>query len=98
MFFTTWSMNELQVSWGGEKATREQEYIVEPSFQLQFLVAWKRENHRLLWGKVFFWWGGAGERFLLQRMKKKTAAKKPTENNLELDCLLRFLFKRAKVF
>jgi hypothetical protein len=31
-------------------------------------------------------------------MKKKTAAKKPTENNLELDCLLRFLFKRAKVF
>jgi len=59
MFFTTWSMNELQVSWGGGKATQEQEYIVEPSFQLQFLVAWKRENHRLLWGK-FFWGGGGG--------------------------------------
>jgi hypothetical protein len=59
---------------GGEKATQEQEYIVEPSFQLQFLVAWEPENHRLLWGKLFFL-GGVGEGFLLQRMKKKPAAK-----------------------
>ncbi len=66
-------MNELQVSWGGEKATQEQEYVVEPSFQLQFLVAWKRENHRLLWGKVG---GGGGGKILVAENEEKNSSQK----------------------
>jgi hypothetical protein len=43
---------------------------------LQFLVAWKRENHRLLWGKLFFCGGGGGGKILVAENEEKTSSQK----------------------